>query len=309
MWVSEKVGVLYGGCSSERAISLKSGLSVYKALKNQGINAYLFDTGKKHLSELEKSDFERVFIALHGCYGEDGSIQGALELMRIPYTGSGPLASNLAMNKVMAKRIWLQNNLTTPNFKLLRDTSDFLAIINSFKLPFLMKPLRGGSTLGISKVKNYLDMEMAYKKALSYDVHVFSEEFISGRELTVAILEINSELHTLPIVEINTDNEIYSYKSKYFSNKTQYFCPALLSPEASKKVSDIAKKAYRSLECAGCARIDVILDEMERPWLLELNTSPGMTERSLVPIAANQIGLSYEKLCLTILGQASCKLC
>ncbi len=303
-----KIGILYGGNSSERTVSVRSGLSVYRSLKSQGIDVYLFDTGRKCLSELEKSGFERVFIVLHGKNGEDGAIQGALELMKIPYTGSGILASSLAMNKVMAKKIWQQSSLPTPSFEMITKCNDLSVAIKNFGFPFLVKPLRAGSTFGISKVNSDLNLVMAYKKAIKYDSYVFAERFIDGRELTVTVFGKNSGfLDVFPIVEIVHKGDIYTYENKYSSHEKYYQCPANLSVEIGKIVIEISEKAYRTLGCSGLARIDLILDKLNQVWLLEINTSPGMTEYSLAPLAASHIGVNYNELCLMILNQASCK--
>ncbi|UOF93551.1 MAG: D-alanine--D-alanine ligase [Bordetella sp.] len=303
-----KVGILYGGLSSERKISLMSGLSIYESLKNKDVNVHLFDTGKKTLSELENSEFDRVFIALHGRYGEDGCIQGVLELLRIPYTGSGPIASNLAMNKVLAKQIWLQNNLPTPPFLILKKNHDFSFIAKKLGFPFVFKPTQEGSTIGINKVNDDSHINDAYIDSLKYSFEVFAEKFITGRELTVVVSKQKETIQCLPIIEIIAPNGNYSYENKYFSDKTRYCCPANLKLEIKQNIVNISEMAFSVLGCDGWARLDIILDKENQAWILEINTLPGMTNHSLVPMAASRIGISYQQLCLKILKQASCKI-
>ena len=302
-----KVGVLYGGKSAERDVSLMSGAGVYEALKTRGVDAHLFDTGTRSLAELANERFDRVFIALHGRYGEDGTIQGALELLGVPYTGSGPMASGLAMNKIMTKRIWLEAGLPTPGYSTLRASSDLAPALEKLGLPMMLKAPHEGSTLGIVKVSAPGQLEPAYREVSGFDREILAEQFVSGRELTVAILGHAEKAHALPVIEIVAPQGNYDYEHKYFSDDTQYLCPAPIDEAISKEVSDICVKAYRALGCEGWGRADVILDEHARPWLLEMNTSPGMTGHSLVPMAAKAVGMSYPDLCLHILSSASCK--
>ncbi|MHA7121980.1 D-alanine--D-alanine ligase [Achromobacter xylosoxidans] len=303
-----KVGVLYGGRSAEREVSLMSGAGVHQALLSAGVDAHLFDTGERSLAELAAEGFERVFIALHGRFGEDGSIQGALELLGIPYTGSGPLASALAMDKTMTKRVWLQHGLPTPEFELLDADTELRLVPDRLSLPLIIKPPHEGSTVGITKVVGYSDMKEAYALAAKFDAEVLAEQFIQGRELTVAILGGGKTARALPVIEIAAPGGNYDYEHKYFSDDTQYFCPAALPPAVAEEVADIAVRAYRALGCEGWGRADFMLDADNRPWLLEMNTSPGMTSHSLVPMAARATGMSYAELCVTILADASCKL-
>lgn len=303
-----KVCVLYGGCSSEREISLISGMTIYNALLESGINAHLFDSGKTTLMSLPKLNFDRIFIALHGRFGEDGVIQGVLELLGIPYTGSGHLASGIAMNKVLSKQIWMQECLPTSKFELLKDVKSLTLAANKLGLPLMIKPVHEGSTVGISKVDIFENIETAYYNAVNYDNEVFAERFIDGRELTVAILGSRDSTKILPIIEIVTPNGNYDYEHKYFSDETKYICPAILSSQITDLISDISIKAYNSIGCDGLARIDFILDKHDNPWLLEINTSPGMTGHSLVPTAAKAAGMSYTDLCLYMLSKASCKI-
>ena len=302
-----KVGVLYGGKSAEREVSLMSGQGVHEALKSRGVDAHLFDTGTRSLAELANERFDRVFIALHGRYGEDGTIQGALELLGVPYTGSGPMASSLAMNKIMTKRVWLEAGLPTPGYNTLRHASDLAPALDRLGLPMMLKAPHEGSTLGIVKVSAAAQLQPAYQEVCGFDREILAEQFVSGRELTVAILGHAEQAHALPVIEIVAPQGNYDYEHKYFSDDTQYLCPAPIDEALSKKVSEICVKAYRALGCEGWGRADVILDEQSRPWLLEMNTSPGMTGHSLVPMAAKAVGMSYPDLCLQILSSASCK--
>ncbi|KOF52224.1 MULTISPECIES: D-alanine--D-alanine ligase [unclassified Achromobacter] len=302
-----KVGVLYGGRSAEREVSLMSGAGVHQALLSAGVDAHLFDTGERSLAELAAEGFERVFIALHGRYGEDGTLQGALELLGIPYTGSGPLASALAMDKTMTKRIWLQHGLPTPAFEVLDADTELRTVPDRLSLPLIIKPPHEGSTVGITKVVGYSDMKRAYAEAARFDEVVLAEQFISGRELTVAVLGSGRQARALPVIEIAAPGGNYDYEHKYFSDDTQYFCPADLPPDVAREVADIAVRAYQALGCEGWGRADFILDRENRPWLLEMNTSPGMTSHSLVPMAAKAVGISYAELCVAILSEAACK--
>ena len=302
-----KVGVLYGGRSAEREVSLMSGQGVHDALRSAGVDAHLFDTGTQSVVELAQAGFDRVFIALHGRYGEDGTIQGALELLGIPYTGSGPLASSLAMDKIMTKRVWLQHGLPTPAFEVLDDATDLRLVPDRLQLPLILKPPHEGSTVGITKVSGYSDMKTAYAEAARFDSEVLAEAFVTGRELTVAVLGSGPAARALPVIEIVAPAGNYDYEHKYFSDDTQYHCPADLPDDVAREVADVAVKAYRVLGCEGWGRADFILDRQNRPWLLEMNTSPGMTSHSLVPMAARATGMSYADLCVAILTEAACK--
>ena len=302
-----KVGVLYGGKSAEREVSLMSGGGVHAALCSQGVDAHLFDTGIHSLSQLAQQGFDRVFIALHGRYGEDGTLQGALELLGIPYTGSGPMASSLAMDKVMTKRVWLEAGLPTPSFAELTCEDDVSRAVSALGLPLMMKPPHEGSTLGIVKVSQASALIDGYRQAARYDEVVLAEQFITGRELTVALLGRGAGTRALPLVEIVAPGGNYDYQNKYFSDDTQYRCPAPIAPELARQIADLCVRAYRALGCEGWGRADVILDAMDRPWLIEMNTSPGMTGHSLVPMAAKACGMSYPELCVNILKDARCK--
>lgn len=302
-----KVGVLYGGKSAEREVSLMSGSGVHAALLTQGVDAHLFDTGTRSLSELAQQGFDRVFIALHGRYGEDGTLQGALELLGIPYTGSGPMASSLAMDKIMTKRIWLEAGLPTPGYAELTSEGDVSPAASALGLPLMMKPPHEGSTLGIVKVTEANALVESYRLAARYDEVVLAEQFISGRELTVAVLGRGASARALPLIEIVAPGGNYDYQNKYFSDDTQYLCPAPIAPALAQHIAELCVRAYRALGCEGWGRVDVILDAQDRPWLIEMNTSPGMTGHSLVPMAAKAVGMSYPELCVNILKDARCK--
>jgi D-alanine-D-alanine ligase len=302
-----KVGVLYGGRSAEREVSLMSGQAVYDALLAQGVRAHLFDVGQHSLGELAAQQFDRVFVALHGRYGEDGTIQGALELLGIPYTGSGHLASALAMDKIMTKRLWQQAGLPTPDYRVIEQEEDLHALPETIGLPLILKAPNEGSTIGLCKVVEAQALVSAYEAVRQYDLTILAEKFIAGRELTVAVLGAGNTAHALPIVEIIAPGGDYDYQSKYFSDETQYVCPAKLSDALMQQISEIAVRAYQVLGCEGWARADLMLDTNLKPWLLEMNTSPGMTGHSLVPMAAKAAGLEFAQLCLQILSQARCK--
>ena len=303
-----KVGVLYGGRSAEREVSIMSGTGVHAALCGQGVNAHLFDTGTGSLADLAAQQFDRIFIALHGRYGEDGTLQGALELLGIPYTGSGPMASSLAMDKVMTKRVWLEAGLPTPGYRVLTDASEVNAAALALGLPLMMKAPHEGSTLGIVKATEAKELTHAYEVAAQCDEVVLAEQFVAGRELTVALLGRGKDARALPVIEIVAPQGNYDYQHKYFSDDTQYLCPAPLEQILATEIAELSVKAYRALGCEGWGRADLMLDQNNRPWLLEMNTSPGMTGHSLVPMAAKAIGMSYPELCMQILKDARCKI-
>ena len=248
-----------------------------------------------------------MFIALHGRYGEDGTLQGALELLGIPYTGSGTMASSLAMDKIMTKRVWLEAGLPTPRYVVIAEEAQVLAALETIGLPMIMKAPHEGSTLGIVRVAGAESALPAYREVRQFDAVVLAEQFITGRELTVAILGSGAGAHALPVIEIVAPEGNYDYEHKYFSDDTRYLCPAPVDPGIASRVSELCVRAYRALGCEGWGRADVILDADGRLWLLEINTSPGMTGHSLVPMAAKATGMSYPDLCLRILEQARCK--
>jgi D-alanine-D-alanine ligase len=304
-----KVGVLFGGSSAERDVSIMSGNGVLAALQSQGIDAHPFDPGQRSLAELAAEKFDRVFIALHGRFGEDGTIQGALELLGIPYTGSGVMASAVGMDKIATKILWLKAGLPTPDYAVLDAHSDLDRIAAELGLPLIVKPPHEGSTIGITKVSAADEFKAAYDLAASLDDAVLAEEFVTGREFTVAVLGQGASARALPVVEIVAPQGNYDYQNKYFSDDTQYFCPAVLDQATTAEMQRIAVEAYRTSGCEGWGRVDVLLRARDnRPFLLEVNTSPGMTGHSLVPMAARAVGISYEALCVEILRSARLKM-
>ncbi|VVE89689.1 D-alanine--D-alanine ligase [Pandoraea bronchicola] len=305
-----KVGVLMGGRSAERQISLISGQGVLEALRSRGVDAHAFDTGMHDLAALAAQKFDRVFIALHGRYGEDGTLQGALEHLGIPYTGSGVLASALAMDKEMTKRVWINEGLPTPRFAMLHADSDFDAVVRDLGLPLIVKPSREGSTIGLTKVTEASQLKAAYEKAAALDPDVLAEEFIDGDELTVPVLGVGTKgaaaARALPVIRIVAPDANYDYQNKYFKDDTRYECPPPLSVSLQEEVQRLVLRAYLVLGCRGWARADVMLRKRDnKPFLLEINTSPGMTGHSLVPISARAAGLSYEDLVVEILATAT----
>jgi D-alanine-D-alanine ligase len=305
-----KVAVLTGGRSAEREVSLMSGAGVLQALRSQGVDAHAFDPAERPLQALKDEGFARVFIALHGRGGEDGSLQGALELLQLPYTGSGVMASSIAMDKTMTKRVWLAEGLPTPRWVLLQpgelQRERVIAVPDELGLPLIVKPPREGSSIGISKVEGYSQMQEAVKLAAQYDPDVLCEEFITGIELTCPVLGQGAAAHALPVVRIEAPDGNYDYEHKYFSEDTGYRCPSGLAPDEEAEVQRLTLAAYRALGCRGWGRADLMLRARDRKiFLLEMNTSPGMTGHSLVPMSARQAGISYERLCLLLLAQAS----
>jgi len=304
-----KVGVLFGGRSAERDVSIMSGTGVLQALQSRGIDAHGFDPAERSLAELAAEKFDCVFIALHGRYGEDGSLQGALEQLGIPYTGSGVMASSVGMDKITTKIIWLSKNIPTPRYATVAPGDDLDAIVAELGLPLIVKPPLEGSTIGITKVEAAEQFEAAVALALGFDETVLAEEFVTGREFTVAVLGSGKHARALPIVEIVAPQGNYDYQNKYFTDDTKYHCPAQLPAELTAEIQKHAVDAYRALGCEGWGRVDVLLRERDnRPFLLEVNTSPGMTSHSLVPMAARAEGISYEELCVEILRSARCKM-
>lgn len=303
-----KVGVLYGGQSAERPVSLVSGKGVHEALVSKGIDAHLFDTGRRSLAELAAAGFDRVFIALHGRYGEDGSLQGALELLRIPYTGSGVMASGLAMDKIMTKRIWSAQGIPTAPYCQVRTREDMDVASKRLGYPFILKAPHEGSTLGLSKVAGPDDLSSAFEEVRAFDNELLAEKFIEGRELTVAILGQGNQARAFPVIEIVAPDGNYDFEHKYVSNDTQYHCPADLPEALATQIRLTCEQAFVAVGCEGWGRVDVMLDRDHRYFLLEVNTSPGMTPHSLVPIGARAEGMSYADLCVQILAQASCKI-
>ena len=304
-----KVGVLFGGRSAERDVSIMSGTGVLAALQSRGVDAHAFDPAQRSLAELAAEKFDRVFIALHGRFGEDGSLQGALEQLGIPYTGSGVMTSAVAMDKITTKVIWLMHGLPTPKYATLEAGADLAKVAADLGLPLIVKPPLEGSTIGITKVNAAGEFQAAYDLAAKYDEVVLAEEFVTGREFTVTVLGRGKDARALPIVEIVAPQGNYDYQNKYFTDDVKYLCPAPLDAAMAAEMSRIALAAYRALGCEGWGRVDVLLRASDnRPFLLEANTSPGMTTHSLVPMAARADGISYEDLCLEIVASARLKM-
>jgi D-alanine-D-alanine ligase len=304
-----KVGVLLGGRSAEREVSLMSGTGVLAALRSKGVDAHPFDTAERTLAELAAEKFDRVFIALHGRYGEDGSLQGALELLGIPYTGSGVMASSVGMDKITTKIVLLAAGLPTPRYAVVGAGADLDRISADLGLPLIVKPPHEGSTIGITKVNAADEFKAAYDIAAALDDAVLAEEFVTGREFTVAMLGGGADARALPIVEIIAPAGNYDYQNKYFTDDVKYVCPAVLPAALAAEMRRISVEAYRALGCEGWGRVDVLLRERDqKPFLLEVNTSPGMTGHSLVPMAARADGISYEDLCVEILRTARLKM-
>lgn len=302
-----KVAVLLGGKSGEREVSLKSGTAVLAALQAQGIDAHGFDPRDKPLHDLEA--FDRVFINLHGRFGEDGCIQGALEMLHIPYTGSGVMASAIGMDKWRTKLLWRATNVVTPDFELVTASSDFAAIEAKLGLPLFVKPANEGSSIGITKVKESGGLEAAYKIAAEADPLVIAEKFVDGGEYTVGIIgdgqgDGKGDFMALPIIRIVPKNEFYDFEAKYLRNDTEYLCPCGLSAEKEAQIQQEALLAFRTIGCRGWGRVDFLMDSAGNHYFLEVNTSPGMTDHSLVPMAAKAAGIGFEALVVRILELA-----
>jgi D-alanine-D-alanine ligase len=295
-----KVAVLFGGASAEREISIMSGSAVLAALQEQGVDAHAFDPAERDLWQLKRDGYDRAFIALHGRGGEDGTIQGALECLGIPYTGSGVMASAIGMDKWRTKMVWLSAGLPTPRYKLLHAGSDFRAVANELGLPLFVKPAREGSSVGATKVTRIEDLEGAYEKAARCDPLVLAEQFIAGRELTAPFLGDMA----LPLIRIEAPQGNYDYQNKYFTDEVKYHCPSGLDADLEQDIQELVMRAARLIDCRGWGRADLMLGEDGRPWLLEINTSPGMTSHSLVPMAARAVGIEFGELCLRILESA-----
>ncbi|OJI04809.1 D-alanine--D-alanine ligase [Polynucleobacter sp. MWH-Adler-W8] len=299
-----RVGVLLGGKSGEREISLMSGNGVLEALRVKGVDAHAFDTGLRCPTEIAKENFDRVFISLHGRFGEDGTIQGLLELLGLPYTGSGVLASALAIDKIVTKQVWISNGLATPEYEELTADSDWNAVVKYLGLPLIVKPAHEGSSLGLTKVKSVDELPAAYKLAAGLDKKVIAETCIIGDELTCPLVGQGKTAEALPVIKIIPPQANYDFHNKYFSNETQYLCPTGLAPEVNAAVQELALAAYKALGCRTWGRADVMLDQKTgKPYLLEMNTSPGMTSHSLVPMAAKAAGIEYADLVLWLLSQ------
>jgi D-alanine-D-alanine ligase len=296
-----KVAVLLGGRSAEREISLMSGDGVLKALRAKGVDAHPFDPAERDLFDLRREGFARCFIALHGRGGEDGTVQGALEVLGLPYTGSGVLGSAVAMDKWRTKMIWLANGLPTPRYRILAADDDWNAIAQELALPLIVKPANEGSTLGLTKVTSATQLPAAYQLAAAkYRDLALAEQFIDGPEYTAGIVADAP----LPLIRIEAPQGNYDYQNKYFTDDTKYHCPSGLPSEKEVSLQALALKAFRVVGCSGWGRVDLMLNRQGRPFLLEVNTVPGMTDHSLVPKAARAVGMSYEDLCLRILEAA-----
>ncbi len=296
-----KVAVLMGGKSAEREISLLSGAGVLKALRAKKVDAHAFDPAERDLAELKREGFTRCFIALHGRGGEDGTVQGALEVMGIPYTGSGVTGSAIAIDKWRSKMIWMAGGLPTPRYRVLQAQDDWAAVAQDLGLPLIVKPANEGSTLGLTKVTAAAQLPAAYELAAKkYRDTALAETFVDGPEYTAGILGDS----VLPLIRIEAPQGNYDYHHKYFSDDTKYLCPCGLPPQEEAPLRALSLEAFKLLGCSGWGRVDLMLDNAGKPWLLEVNTAPGMTGHSLVPMAARVAGLSYEDLCLKILEGA-----
>ena len=301
-----KVAVLMGGRSAEREVSLMSGQGVLAALKSKGVDAHAFDPAEREMGELKKDGFQRCFIALHGRFGEDGTVQGALELMGIPYTGPGVMASSVAMDKLMTKRIWIAEGLATPAWRQVHSADETVAAFKALGSPMIVKPVREGSTIGLTKVTSEAQCAAAYELAARQDPMVMCEQFIAGDEVTCPVLGTGAAAKALPVIRIVAPEGNYDYQNKYFTDDTKYLVPCGLPEGEEAAIQALVLKAYRTLDCRGWSRADVMIDAKTRkPWLLEINTSPGMTGHSLVPMSAKASGLSYEDLCVQLLASAA----
>ncbi len=305
-----KVAVLFGGTSAEREISILSGTGVLDALLSQGVAAYAFDPAERDLSELRSDGAARCFIALHGRHGEDGTVQGALELLGIPYTGSGVMASAIAMDKVMTKRVWIAEGLPTPKHVWLAPNQQarerVVRVPDELGLPLIVKPPREGSSIGVTKVAGYSQMQDAVTLAAKYDPDVLCEAFIEGEEVTCPVLGEAENARALPVIRIVAPEGAYDYQNKYFTDEVKYLCPSGLPEAEEREIQRIVVAAYTTLGCRGWGRADLMIRASDRkPFLLEINTSPGMTSHSLVPMSAKAAGMSYEQLCLHLVSQAT----
>ncbi len=292
-----KVAVLMGGWAAERSVSLKSGQAVLEGLLEQGVNAHKVDADRNVIDILRDEKFDHVFNILHGRGGEDGEVQGILEISQIPYTGCGVMASAISMDKLMTKRIWSGANLPTPAFEILTPQSDFNAVIGKLDLPLMVKPVQEGSSIGMTKVTKAEQLKPAYEKAAEFDDVVFAEQWVTGKEFTVAILGDQ----VLPPIQIVANTDFYDFDAKYESNETQYHCPCDLDSDKEDELKSLSKEAFQMLGGKGWGRVDLMQDTDEKFWLIEVNTTPGMTDHSLVPMAAKQHGLSFPELTVEIL--------
>jgi len=305
-----KVAVLMGGRSAERDISLMSGQGVLQALQAAGVNAHSFDPAQRDLVDLKREGFDRCFIALHGRFGEDGTVQGALELLGIPYTGSGVMASSIAMDKTMTKRVWLAEGLPTPDYVLVRREQlhqvSVHSLVERLGLPLIVKPAREGSSIGVTKVTHADQLPQALQAAGACDADILCEQCIVGEEVTCPVWGEGEHAKALPVIRIVAPQGNYDYQNKYFTDDTQYLVPSGLSEPEEAAIEALVVKAYQVLGCRGWGRVDVMIDAQTRaPYLLEINTSPGMTSHSLVPMSARAAGMDYPALCLALLAGAA----
>jgi D-alanine-D-alanine ligase len=306
-----KVAVIFGGASAEREVSLMSGKGVLEALRSLGVDAHAFDPASESLERLRSEKFDRAFIALHGRLGEDGCAQGWLELLGIPYTGSGVAASAVAMDKILTKRIWQTYGLPTPAWSVLPNNAtdaQLAQCADQLGLPLIFKAPHEGSSLGIAKVSERSQLRKAFDEVAQHDETVLAESFVVGRELTVAVLLARGVHSALPVIEIVAPGGDYGFQNKYFTDVVRYQCPAQLTDDLSETIRTIAEQAFTAVGCTGWGRVDFLLNDQYKPFLLEINTSPGMTSHSLVPIAGKAVGLSYAQLCFDICQSASLKL-
>jgi D-alanine-D-alanine ligase len=300
-----KVAVLFGGTSAERDVSIMSGTGVLAALQAEGVNAFAFDPAQRPLEDLVREGVDRCFIALHGRGGEDGSLQGALELLKLPYTGSGVMASSIAMDKIMTKRIWRFEGLPTPDWRLVASAEDCEHALTALGAPMIVKPAREGSSIGLTKVTDPSQCAAAYAAAAQHDPEVLCEQFIEGEETTCPVLTVDGEARSLPVIRIQAPEGKYDYQNKYFTDEVKYLCPSLLDEAEEAEIQRLVLRAFKTLGCRGWARADVMIRGSDRqPFLLEINTSPGMTGHSLVPMSAKVAGLGYGQLCVHLLASA-----
>ena len=301
-----KVAVLMGGRSAEREVSLMSGTGVLQALRERGVDAHAFDPAERDLTDLKREGFSRCFIALHGRFGEDGTVQGALELLGIPYTGSGVLASSVAMDKVMTKRIWSAVGLPTPGWRQVSSAAETREAFAELGSPMIVKPAREGSTIGLTKVVDAAQCDEAYRLAAQHDPLVLCEQFITGDEVTCPVLGTGDAARAMPVIRIVAPDGNYDYQNKYFTDDTQYLVPCGLPEGEEARIQALVLEAFKTLGCRGWARADVMIDASTRkPYLLEINTSPGMTGHSLVPMSARAAGIAYPELCVQVLAAAT----
>jgi D-alanine-D-alanine ligase len=306
-----KVVVLMGGMSGEREISLLSGNGVLAALHSVGVDAVAFDPALQTFAELATLTADRAMICLHGRYGEDGCVQGALELLKLPYTGSGVMASSIAMDKIMTKRLWLADGLSTPAYRWIRSEAELYAAQAALD-DIAVKPVREGSSLGFSHVQTAADVRAAWQKSMACAPEALAEQFITGREVTVALLRITDKTVALPIIEIMAPQGNYDFHNKYYADDVRYEVPAQLPSQLTEAIQQLAVKAFDSVGCKGWGRVDVMIQEDAvthelKPYLLEVNTAPGMTSHSLVPMAAKTVGIDYAQLCCLLLSTAALK--